>query len=680
MLLAFALGAAVLFGGVRAGLPFGLVMVLFLLAVAGPIVGVRWLERTRWLQLLPRDRRVRATVLLPAIVVATGLTVGSIDHLLTRDRAMVITGLQVQMQVEPGGGALVEEELTVEFRRSRRGIIRELPPEIPDGWSVVLPRRDAVDYYDEDGNPRSIVELAEEERANRPAHLRDYEVLTATLDGGAVPVSESRRPDGGLDLRIGDPDQQLERGTYRYLLRYRAPSWTFVTGSTAAQAETRIDVPGFAWASRIDEVEVTVSLPGEVAAARCVHGPVGATRSCDQAVRVAGTDVHAVLGPFPDHTGATLSLHSEVAAFDERPPEASVPGLDQGGWRTTLPRPVTGLLLAVLLALPTLGLVLVDVRAASGTWRPSDLPPLPSALPTPPGDLGPVEVAGLLRRFTSSELLLAELVHAEQRGLVRVRLDGEQARITTRSWSEVQQDPVLADLLPLTLGSYERETAGRIHQAGRQLTARARNVLADRGLLRGPRRLPTLVRAVAVAAVLAGGWWLTQAVVEVTRLSVGAGYGVLAVFVLAVLAAVALWWGRRPSVTAEGRELLAQAEAFDRFVANVEQEPLQWAAQQPEIDTRHPALELLPYALALGRSERWWARFGGTLRTQAPDDWALSVAQPALLRDLTRTTTQPPATGSLDPGMFTGPSSLGGGGSSGGGAGSGGGGGGGRSW
>ncbi len=680
MLVGFVLGPATLYLGMTSGLPSGLVMVLFVLALGGPIAVGRWLDHTDWLRLLPRERRVRFTVLLPAIVVATGLVAGSLDHLATRDRAFVITEMQVRMQVEPGGGAVIEEELTVEFRRSRRGIIRELPPEIPDAWSVALPRRDVADSYDEDGNPRSIVELAEQDRAARPAHVRDYEVLSATLNSGSVPVSESRRRDGGLELRIGDANRQLERGTYRYLLRYRAPSWTFVTGPSAEQAETRINVPGYSWASRIDEVDVTVSLPGEVDAARCVQGSLGATRPCDGEVQISGTEVQAVLGPFPDHTGATLSLHHPVAAFDQPPPEANVPALDDGGWRTTLPRPVTGLLLAALLVLPTVGLVLVDVRASTGSWRPSPAPARPSALPMPPGDLDPVEVAGLRQRRVASDLLLAELIRAEQRGLIQVHLDGEEARITTKGWSEVQQDPVLAGLLPLTLGSYDRETAARIHQAGRQLTARARDVLASRGLLRGTRRIPALVRAVVAAVVVAGGLWLTNAVIEVTRLSALAGYGVLLVFMLAVFAAAALWWGRRPSVTPEGRELLAQAEAFDHFIATVEEEQLQWAAEQPEIDTRHPALALLPYAIALGRSDVWWQRFGGTLRTQAPDDWAMSVAQPGLLRDLTRITTQLPSSGTADPGMFTGPSSLDGPGGGGGGGGSGGGGGGGRSW
>lgn len=684
------LGGLAVTAGIALGWPVSTFMVVSTLAIGGPIVLARWLEHTGWLRTLPRTERQRWTRVLPVVVLVTGGAIGLLDDGAARDRAFTITALEVRMEVDADGRTVVEERIDVRFDRRRRGIVRTLPREIPDAWQLASEPFDLDAHYDEHGQPRSVVETAQRLEANRSPHRASYELLSATLDGRPVTSREERVAGGGREWWLGDPEVRLDRGTYRYVLRYRTPSWTVRPDGSVTQAETRIDVPGFDWATTIEGAEVVLELPGEVTAVTCVAGPLGSARPCTGDLTVDGSQVTAQLGRFVDHTGATLAVRSDATAFREPPPSATLPELDAGGWRSSAPRAGWVLLLTVVLVGLAGALAVIDERVTSGRWlrrRGADpaptTPTTPTVQLTPPDGLGPVELAGVLGRFDGEQLLLASLVDAERIGRLRVGTTHEggrtQVTISPAPGTGVADLGLPAGLLPLQLGTYDPDAARRLRDAMQQLTARARQVRIDRGMLRegAGTRLAAWRRAGLFALLTVAASVLTWVVVATTRVSPSAGVAVLAVVLLAAAAISALWWGQRPPLTPQGRVLLSAAEGFDVFLGQVREEELAWAASQAQLEPGHAALLQLPYAIAVGRGVAWQRRVGRLLPSDPASACVLAATPLTELTTLTRSMQHQPSSGGGEgwsPGSGSG--SFGGGG----GAGSGGGGGGGRSW
>lgn len=669
-------------------LPMPLILLGLALAFVVPQLVSRRLQSQGWGQILTRQRRVQLTVLVGLGAMLAGFVVGGLDQFVAQDRAFTIHSLDTHLRVEQTGRTVVEETITVEFRRSRRGIIRELPPSIPVTWDVVRlasERRDVLDYYDEQGNPRSMYEIIAEDVANRSPHLANYEVLEATLDDEPVNVSRRVRTGRALDLQLGSSMVVLEPGVYTYRLRYATPSWTFRASEDAEVVETRVNAPGFDWAAAIGSATVTIEVPGEVSTAACRYGPAGSIASCDDHLEVAGNVVRAELGAFPDHTGATISLRTPTDSFWATPPVIEVPDLDDGGWRSAAPRPALGLVLTALLVLPLVGLVIVDDAAIRRSRRHLVAvgPVVPSAVLAPPRGLSPVELAGVLHRRDPDDLLLSEVVTAAQQGWVEVAFEPRNVQVTRVPDADVPWGSALAGALPLRFGDAAMTQLQRIEAVHKALRQRSREVLRA-GELRATTADRTRygMRLVVAMLWLAGAVVVLDAATRMTRLSLAAAIGLGVVAVIAFAIVTFLWWGRRPVLTPEGRALVAEAEAFDAYLGAVVQEEVAWAASQDDVGPDHPALELLPYAIALGRGDAWYDRFGRLLTTASSSAWYAHAARLGQLRsldilareDMRR---QQRAAGGSGGGLGGG--GFGGGGGRGG-AGSGGGGGGGRSW
>lgn len=122
--------------------------------------------------------------------------------------------------------------------------------------------------------------------------------------------------------------------------------------------------------------------------------------------------------------------------------------------------------------------------------------------------------------------------------------------------------------------------------------------------------------------------------------------------------------------------MIARTKAFRTFLEEVHGDRLEFAAGRQQYDQHHPAIALLPYAMALGLAESWYFRFEPVLtelaqRGAVPSSgvhpwWAYGAGFAAVRTSYSGSTTAPSSSGS-------------GGSFGGGGAGSGGGGGGG-SW
>ncbi|MEX0705592.1 MAG: hypothetical protein WD041_03145, partial [Nitriliruptoraceae bacterium] len=131
------------------------------------------------------------------------------------------------------------------------------------------------------------------------------------------------------------------------------------------------------------------------------------------------------------------------------------------------------------------------------------------------------------------------------------------------------------------------------------------------------------------------------------------------------------WRHHRVPLNSEGRDATGHARAFRTFIETVEGDQLRWAAGRPGIGHRHPAVTLLPYAIALGLADSWFRRFGEVMAQFA----AASTASGGVAWWASGTTFS--AVRSAQAATVTAPSSSS---SGGGGGGSGGGGGGGGSW
>lgn len=613
--------------------------------------------------------RVVFSVVVVFLTLAAGGLVGFIAGQVERDDAFVIDTFEQHITIAPDTTPTVEERIAVTFTEQRRGIFRDL-----------------------------------DERAPFPTTGGYGDIEVTGAPGGGAWNFALERYEHGPRIRIGEANTWLQPGRYLYEISYSAPSWTIIRRDAPEFVELRIDTPGYDWPTTIGATTVTIDLPAPAVEVACVEGPRRSTRPCEHEPQITGDTVLARLGPFEVGEAATIAVLLPAEAFTVDPPVFRPPPLDRsrglGPWEVTTTQ--AGLLVAIVLVLPLLVWELVSARVH---YRDRVTDPYlhdratPTALPAPPHGFRPPEVAGLLLRIDQQDLLLSAIVDLEQRGLLR-STSSEEA--SGRWFSRTRQvltlerppsgtvlppgdDEVLHALVPshgptVFDGEYDRAVAGRVEAAGKLLSERASGVYRDHGFTHDDSGLlgeGTFLVAASLAWI-AFAAAVVRVVASATPLPGAAAIIVAAIVVAGYFLAHAPWAYHRKPLNSEGRDARAQAEAFDHFVSSVEGDQLDWAAGQDSIDHHHPALTLLPYAIALGHADSWYARFGpviealttvpssgGTTRTvgTAGAAWWASSSSFGNVR-------------TSQAGTSTAPSSSGGSG----GGGSGGGGGGGGSW
>ncbi len=597
--------------------------------------------------------RVGVSALIAATVVALAAVVGVNAEHSGRDDAFSISRFERVVDVAPDGTTEVVETIDVVFHESRRGIYRDLPDQLrfpSRTWGV-----ESIDTGD-------------------PTQEWNYSV---ERDGSTTRI------------RIGDPDVWLEPGDYRYRLRLQAPTFSHVLTSDPDLVETRIDIPGFQWPTTIDDVALEVRLPGPIVHSVCVEGRVGARQHCATSPTISDNEYALQLGPYAPFSAATIAVHVPSDAFDDTLPNYAPTPLGAGTGLEPLDigGSAAALLLVSLLALPLLILDLVYARVVYRdrvTDEHLHHRVHPHAAPSPPAKFRAPEVAGLLSQFNTQGLFLATLVDLEQRGYLRTSLSGDttgKRQTLTVARVELPSDANDRRFMQALLGSadtiefdgsYDAAVAKKVTAATRHVLRRARNVYDDHGythssgiLLRSTAFKVFLAMAVLLWTFAMGG--------AMSAVSVLPGWAstIIAVLVLGGWGLAHLpWRHHRIPLNSQGRDIAAHARSFRTFVATVEGDQLNWAAGQPGIDHRHPAVALLPYAIALGLADSWFKRFGAVLAqfagasdTSGSEWWAASSTYAAVRTTQSATTTPPSSSGS-----------------GGGGAGSGGGGGGGGSW
>ncbi len=602
--------------------------------------------------------RVAVTSLAIGTAIVGSMVIGAIDDVTARDTAFVIDDFEREVIIDADGTTTVLEIIDVIFSESRRGIFRDLP---------------------------------EEERF--PAG--SYTVIGVDQGDGGEPwnFATERAENGDFRIRIGEANTWLDPGRYRYRMLYEAPTWSHARAGEPDLVETRIDVPGFAWPTSIASTTFTVRAPGPISNVECVEGRLGTTSPCTTTPTVDGDVLRAQFGSFSDGESATIAFTTPADAFTASLPLYDATPLLDGPRFGPLDvsRPVAALIVGLLLMLPLVAWSVVKARVV---YRDRVTNPAlhdrvhPTALPAPPFGFRPAEVAGLLLRSPTNELFLSNLVDLDQRGALVSRTEHHGQTLVVLppppgNAIDPEDQRFVATLVPGAQptrfeNTYDAKVSARVNSATKQLTERAKNVFSDHGFKHSGGRL---LRNTGFKALLAVGFALFALIVglsmtALTALSFGAVIGVFVLVVGAYLIAHAPWRHHKLPLNSEGRDAVAQARSFREFVNTVEGEQLEWAAGQPGISHHHPALSLLPYAIALGLADSWFDRFGGVMQQLAVTAGAGAAAGGAYWYTNSSSFNTVKSTHSA---TTTDPSSSSSGGG-GGGGGSGGGGGGGGSW
>lgn len=611
-------------------------------------------------------KRIVWSVVVAGLTSAAVFAVGFVSGVIERDGAFTIDRFDQHVAVTPDGSIRVVEDLDVTFHTSRRGIFRDLDaqPSFPSVGGF-------EGFYVDRGDPAD------------PWH--------AAIETGPT----------GPRLRIGQSTVWLDPGTYRYRIGYTAPSWQYRLADDPDRAEIRIDSPGFDWPTSITSSSLFLEAPGPILDAQCVEGPRRTTRACETDPVVEGNRVVFTFRSFEDREAATVAAWVDADAFtDAAPlPTYSPDPLDESGGIGPWPlnRVQSVLVMLVLLALPLLAW---EKLLSWAVYRDRVTDPAlhdrqhPAALPAPPHGFRPPEVAGLLLRTDADQLFLSTLVDLDQRRLVATssqtveggRFTSDKEILTVALAGDrgtaPRDDAELVDALlpggvPVTFtGSYNSTVASRVDRVKQILRGRASSVFDAHGFKHNAGGLLARggFRGLVVFLYLLFAVGLTILMALATPLHPVAG-GIVVFLVLLGWAIIrTIWSHHRLPLNSEGRDATVQARAFEEFIRTVERDQLEWAADKEGIDHLHPALSLLPYAIALGLADSWYRRFDGVMREIALAAGA-GAAAGGTAWWLHRQSFN--SVSSTQQATTTAPSSSGGGG---GGGGSGGGGGGGGSW
>lgn len=526
--------------------------------------------------------------LVPVLLIALGLLwpalfAGSSQGAPVDD-PVTITSLRADFTVDRDGLLQATETVTAEFPSGRHGIFRF--------WDISNPN---------DTRVRQIPDVVE-----------------ISLDGQSVPYEMLTREKGRIVVaKIGDPDSYLTPGSHVYRIRYTVPgvldpgrtgdTKTFASsvGASPAEAPSVFFWNVIArWNNRIDQADVTVTLPATVPGAQCSIG-AGVGQPCT-GLSVDGTTLRLSAVYLPPGTPVTVRAGTDVAT----PPRAGLP------WSTRWD-PVLGRSVPVAAGLFGLTAVagLGAVRWWRGTVEPAPGFPLQYA---PPRGLGPVQSEYIRTEEVPANGLTATLFHLADRGLLALHQDSPK-KWTVRNvggagdWAGV--DPVsvaVGSALGLTYPGAVFRANGSV-SAGRKLStaktdmgAAVKQWAIDGGLV-VKRRQELLLRVFNVVALIlaVGGFLLWFFPITLWGLP----------FALFALLSAGSWKsGVGMRRTAAGRQLWSESGGFHRMLATDSAESRFDFSARRDLYTAY-----IPYAVAGGAAAAWAAKYQAATGQPAPD-------------------------------------------------------------
>jgi hypothetical protein len=600
-----------------------------------------------------------------------------------------------EIQVEPGGGMVVEETIQVraEGKKIKRGIYRDFP----------------TDYKDRMGNRYRV----------------GFDLLAVRRDGSSEPY-HTERQGNGIRIYIGDRDRYLKKGLHSYTLRYTTNRQL---GFFDDRDELYWNVTGNGWDFPIQQASAQVILPEailpEELRLKGYTGPQGAKGSDYQAlVESGGEALFETTHPLGRKEGLTIVVgwpkgHVLEPAREQRT-------------RWFLQDNREALAGAGGLALLLLYYMITWVRVGRDPQAGVIVP-----LYAPPKGFSPASMRFISRMSHDNKGFAAAIVNLAAGGYLTISEDksGEfTLEKTGRNARVARGEGAIASALfgsgrnRITLKQKNHSIiakAIKVHKRSLQGDYEATYFLTNSGYL-----MPGIIITVALLAagilLLPSGEqrglalflvvWLSIWTVATFALLVaafnswkavreGAGIGkavgttlfsipflaaeiaVLWVFSTQVSTPLALALGAGLAIniffyqwlkapTLAGRRLLDRIEGFRLFLSVAEKDELNF--KHPLDKTPELFEKYLPYALALDVEQAWAEKFAGVLasaqldgRSYHPHWYHGSSWNSSNLTGLTGAMTSAIASSSTAPGS----SSGGGGGSSGGGGGGGGGGG-----
>jgi hypothetical protein len=455
-------------------------------------------------------------------------------------------------------------------------------------------------------------DLADQGDAHARLVPRSIEI---TRDGSEEPFELLWERGGRYRVaKIGRADAEIPTGSHVYTIRYaidgaiasgsRDSGGTWAAGDGGSAFVWSVLPAG--WGMPIDRATLNVRLPERPRDVACQVGD-GSERSCE--VRQEGSTLSISAQGLPPRT--PVSVRADLDG--DAPDRVSVP------W-TIVWDPLLGrseLVLGVLLLLTALAFGL-------GRWwagRASEDDPGQPVMYAPPDGLGPVQAHFVMTERTPGDALIATLLHAAERRLIRLeQLSGKQWRIEgladAQQWMEA--DPVsrsVATSLGLTTPGSTFDADGSVSSGQKLLEVRknlgtiTKQWAVNDGYLVGvasERRHQLLV-------VLAGLVGVVLAFVRPGGVSMVAAPA----FGLLLGGAGLLTSGVGTRRTTQGRDAWARAAGFRRLLATPSSEVRFDFAAQKDL-----YLAFVPYAVAFGCADAWAEKYRRAMHEEPPTpDW-----------------------------------------------------------
>jgi uncharacterized protein (TIGR04222 family) len=550
-----------------------------------------------------------------------------------------IRSFHADIEVRTDSSIRVTETIDTEFHRPRHGIFRDIPFRYADelGDTTVMPVR-----IESVGGP--------------PGTVRKHRV---------------ERRGGSVRVRIGDPDRYVD-GRQLYVIRYSVEN---AIVPFPDHDELYWNVTGNEWPVEIGSVSATVTFAsGSIPApprTRCFTGPRGSREEACRAAADRSRATYSATRDFRSGEGMTV-----VAGWDKGiviPPSRWKMLLYRMNARENWP----------FLAIPFTFAFMAILWYRKGR-DPSTGNPLVVAY-APPEEAGrpvlPAEAGTLIDERLDPADISASIVDLAVKG----RLTIEEER--TRTFLFAKSDYVLRKgaepeaLLPpferLLMERLFRNRGPEVRVSDLKLEfyknlddlrKAAFDGLEGMGYFSAnPANVKTrYIRAGMALLVAAGLVWVLGGM-----LSGGTSFRpAISLLVSGVI--VFLFAPRMPVKTAKGVKALERVKGFEEFLARAEKDRLE-RMNDPNLFERY-----LPYAIALGVSDRWAKAFEGIY--QDPPRWFQSGGGVDAFRPAAFHHSLDSALSTISGAMVSAPRSSGSGFSGGGGSGGGGGGGGGGSW
>ncbi|MDO0976973.1 DUF2207 domain-containing protein [Mycolicibacterium frederiksbergense] len=499
---------------------------------------------------------------------------------------VVISDYTAHYTVDADGDLDAVETITGEFPLNRHGIFRH--------WDVA--------------------------NQNSPKVRQVPQIQSILWDGEPAPYQllwEGR--DRFRVAKIGSPDSTLSPGPHVFKIRYRIPGvldpgtagageqFGGSTGETSAPTVFFWNVVAPAWNNRIQNVDITVTLPEPVVGAQCSVG-YGRGYACSD-LTVEGATVRLGAQGLAPHTPVTLRAGMDIPT----PPRAEL--LWTYHWDRVLGQSTTRVVVLLGLAL------LAGLAAILWSRSTVEAPPgFPIQYAPPPG-LGPVQTEYIRTEAVPKNGLTATLFHLAERQLVDLRqISKNDWNVTGTAapgaWADIDPVGVAVGSALKIIGPGAEFKARKSARSGEKLS-KAKTDMADavqqwalgEGLMVRRRKELWLRAANAVAAILmVCGFFRWGFPITLWALP-------FAVFFLFSAASWRAGVGTRR--TAAGRELWSRAGGFHRLLSTDSAESRFDFGARKDLYAAY-----VPFAVAAGSAALWAQKYRDVTGAVAPQpEW-----------------------------------------------------------